>query len=681
MTLRLPKLTVPALVVGAVLMMVAPMPPALVDVLLALNIAGAILILLGAVFLRDSLDFSVFPSLLLIATLVRLALNVTTTRLILLHGYAGKVIETFGGFVVGGSVVVGLVVFLILIVIQFVVITNGAGRVAEVAARFTLDAMPGRQMAIDADLAAGLIDQDQAREARRRIAREADFYGAMDGASKFVKGDAIAGIVIVAINLLGGFAIGMGMHDMSLDEAIRTYSLLSVGDGLVAQIPALLISIATGIIVTRVSGEENLAQQLGVQLLQQREAVRTAGFVVLAMAMLPGLPKLPFAVLGGALVLASGRSQPSGGAQEPPTPTVVASPDDPEALLTQIRVEPLELRLAYDMLDLIDASGGCGDLLGRVRALRRQIAAELGFLMPLVRTRDDVSLPEGSYRISLHGVEVASGRAPKGAVLALPPEDGQGLRALGGEETREPVFGLPAFWIPEGAQREAALLGATVVDRASVIVTHLAEVARRHAPDLLSRQDVQLLLEGLRADEPLLANEVGTDHLPLATLHAVLRHLLAEQVPIRDLGRIVEAVSARARETRSVEALAQAARVALGAAIVAKVAPEGRLGVVTLDAVLEASLHEGLREVDGEIRLVLEPARVERLVADVQATLARPSPEPVALVVSQALRRPLARLLAASGLEVPVLAYPELPDHMELVTKGVIGRVGAEAPA
>lgn len=680
--MRLPRLSVPAFVIAAVLMMVVPVPPTVLDVLLAVNIAAAVVILLGVVFLRDSLDFSAFPSLLLVATLVRLSLNVTTTRLILLHGYAGKVVQTFGGFVVGGSVVVGLVVFLILIVIQFVVITNGAGRVAEVAARFTLDAMPGRQMAIDADLAAGIIDQEQAKEARARIAREADFYGAMDGASKFVKGDAIAGIVIVAINLIGGFAIGMGMHGMTLQEAISTYSLLTVGDGLVSQIPALLISIATGLLVTRVGGEEDLAQQLGAQLLRRREAVRTAGFVVLAMAVLPGLPKLPFAGLGALLLLAAGRAEaPGARVEEPPAPTVAPSPDDPEALMSEIRVDPLELHLAYDALDLIDEANG-GDLLKRVRALRRQIAAELGYVMPLVRTRDDVSLGESGYRILLHGVEVGSGRAPVGRALALPFDGaGQALRALGGEETVEPVFGLPAYWIPEAARAEATTMGATVVDRASVIVTHLAEVARRHAAELLSRQDVQGLVESLRYDEPLLANEVGTDHLPLSTLHAVLRGLLAEQVSIRDLARIVEVVSQRARETRSVEQLVAAARVALGPAIVARVAPEGVLGVVTLEAGLESALHEGLREVDGELHLVVDPALAERLRDEVREVLDRPQSEPVAVVVGQALRRPMARLLAAAGLEVPVLAYPELPATLRLVSKGVIGHVQAPAPA
>ncbi len=680
--MRLPRLSVPAFVIAAVLMMVVPVPPTLLDVLLAVNIAAAVVILLGVVFLRDSLDFSAFPSLLLIATLVRLALNVTTTRLILLHGYAGKVVQTFGGFVVGGSVVVGLVVFLILIVIQFVVITNGSGRVAEVAARFTLDAMPGRQMAIDADLAAGIIDQAQAKEARARIAREADFYGAMDGASKFVKGDAVAGIVIVAINLIGGFAIGMGMHGMTLQEAIPTYSLLTVGDGLVSQIPALLISIATGLIVTRVGGEEDLAQQLGAQLLRRREAVRTAGFVVLGMALLPGLPKLPFLGLGALLLLAAGRAEIAAPErEEPPTPTVATSPDDPEALMSEIRLDPLELHLAPDVLDLIDEGNG-GDLLRRVRALRRQIATELGYVMPLVRTRDDVSLPEGAYRILLHGVEVGSGRAPRGRVLALPFDGaGRSLRSLGGEETVEPVFGLPAVWIPEAARAEAATLGATVVDRASVIVTHLAEVARRHAPDLLSRQDVQGLVESLRYDEPLLANEVGTDHLPLSLLHAVLRGLLAEQVSIRDLARIIEAVSQRARETRSVEQLIAAARVVLGPAIVSRIAPEGALAVITLDAALEASLHEGLREVDGEMHVVVDPSLAERLRDEVRRVLDRPQTEPVAVVVGQAIRRPVARLLAAAGLEVPVLAYPELPATVRLVPKGVIGHVQAPAPA
>ncbi|HXF73255.1 MAG TPA: flagellar biosynthesis protein FlhA [Actinomycetota bacterium] len=679
----MPRMFVPIVIIGVILMMVIPVPPALLDVLLAINISVAVLVLLGTVFLRESLELSAFPSLLLITTLARLALNVSSTRLILLHGYAGKVIETFGNFVVGGSVIVGLVVFLILIVIQFVVITNGAGRVAEVAARFTLDAMPGRQMAIDADLAAGLIDQDQAREARKRIAKEADFYGAMDGASKFVKGDAIASVVVVAINLFGGFAIGLGVHGMDLAEAIQTYSLLTVGDGLVTQIPALLISIATGLVVTRVGGEDDLAGELGAQLLTGRDAVRAAGWVVAALALLPGLPKLPFLTLGALLVLAGGRlveARPVKKQEEPPPPTVTVGDDDPEALMGEIRVEPLELHLAYGILDLMDATSG-GDLLSRVRALRRQIASELGYVMPLVRTRDDVTLPAATYRILLHGVEVGRGTAPRGKVLALPLDNGQALRSLGGEETTEPVFGLPAYWIPEEARREAATLGATVVDRTSVIVTHLAEVARRHAADLLSRQDVQRLVDALRHDEPLLANEVSTDHLPLSTLHAVLRALLAEQVSIRDLSRILEAVSTRARETRAVEQLVAAARIALGPSIVARIAPDGVLGVITLEPALEASLHESLREVDGELCLVLDPARVQCLREELEALLAHPSAEPLVVVCGQGVRRPLQRLLAGAGFDVKVLAYPELPAHVKLVTKGVLCGAPAQARA
>ncbi|MGH2735355.1 MAG: flagellar biosynthesis protein FlhA [Actinomycetota bacterium] len=676
--MRVPKLTMPLFIVSAILMMVIPVPAVILDLLLTINISVAILILLTVIFLQDSMDLSVFPSLLLVTTLMRLALNVSSTRLILLDGFAGKVIETFGNLVIGGSVVVGLVVFLILIIIQFVVITNGAGRVAEVAARFTLDAMPGRQMAIDADMSAGLIDQETARAMRKRIGKEADFYGAMDGASKFVKGDAIAGIIIVMVNLFGGFAIGMGQRGLSLGEAISTYSLLSVGDGLVSQVPALLISIATGLLVTRVGSEEDLGTTLGAQILRRRDAVRTAGFVIGAMGLLPGLPKLPFLVTAVVLIaLGSRKEKPEEAEVEAETPALAAGSDEPEALMSEMRVEPLELHLAYDILDLIDTQVG-GDLLSRVRSLRRQIAMELGYIMPLVRTRDDVSLEGGTYRILLHGTEIGRGTAPRDKVLALPLDNGAELRSLGGEETVEPVFGLTAYWIPEAQRREAASLGATVVDRSSVVVTHLAEVARRSAADLLSRQDVQTLVEGLRYDEPLLANEVGSDHLPLSTLHSVLKGLLDEQVPVRDLGRIVEAISLRALENRSLEALIAAARSGLGSTIVAKLAPKGTLGVLTIEPSHEASLHEALRDVDGEARLVLDPQRAQMLHDEVQAVLGSPSNEPVAVVCGQGLRRPLQRLLAATGLEVSVIAYPELPAHIQLVTKGVIGHAHAQ---
>ena len=446
-----------------------------------------------------------------------------------------------------------------------------------------------------------------------------------------------------------------------------------------AQIPALLLSIATGLLVTRVGGQNELAKELGNQLTKGREALRTAGVFIAAMAILPGLPKIPFLVIGAVLFATGGRSE-TADAPAAPVPTVTASPDDPEALITEIRVEPLELHLAYDILDLIDVDAG-GDLLSRVRALRRQIAAELGYVMPLVRTRDDVSLSEGTYRILLHGVEVARGSAPRGKALALPFDGGGSLASLGGVETTEPVFGLPAYWIPTEASREASTLGATVVDRASVMVTHLAEVARRHAADLLSRQDVQVMVESLRNEEPLLANEVGSEGLPLSAVHAILRGLLSEQVSVRDLTRILDAASTRSRETRSIELLVAAARTAVGAGIVAKIAPNGILGVATLDPIFEASLHESLRDVDGEIRLVLDPGRTQKLREGADRVLARPSAEPIALVCAQAVRGPLQRLLAGLGTNVPVLAYPELPGHVKLVPKGVIGDVNVQAEA
>jgi flagellar biosynthesis protein FlhA len=676
---------VPIVAILAVLMMVVPMPPAMLDLLLAANIALGILVLLAVLNLRDTLDFAVFPSLLLMATLIRLALNVSSTRLILLEGYAGKVIDTFGSFVVGGSVVVGLVVFLILVVIQFVVITNGAGRVAEVAARFTLDAMPGKQMAIDADLASGLIDENEARARRTRIAKESDFYGAMDGSSKFVKGDAIAGIVIVVINLIGGFAIGVVSKGMTLGEAIQSYSLLTVGDGLVSQIPALMLSLATGLLVTRVGDEkEDLGSTVTRQLFGNARAVKLAAFAVGGMALLPGLPKIPFIVLGIIFfVIGTKRSAEDAAADVAPPeepPLITAGPDDPEAIVEQMRIEPLELHLAHDCLDLIDPQRG-GDLLERVRALRQQIAMDLGVVMPLVRTRDDVMLPPSTYRVMLHGVEVASGTAPMDRALALPAGDGSELRNLGGEETVEPVFNLPAFWIPTSSRAAAAATGATVVDRSAVIVTHLAEVARDNAADLLSRQQVQLLVDGLRYDEPLLAGEVGSEALPLAIMHSVLRGLLEERVPIRDFGRIVESVASRVRDTRVVEHLIAAARTAVGGAIVARVAADRRLAVLTLDPAWEGLLHESLRDIDGALHLVIDTEQMAVLADGVQRGMAAESRDgrALAIVCGQLLRRPLQRTLGGIGIDVPVLAFPEIPPTADLLPIGVIGNVPIDA--
>jgi flagellar biosynthesis protein FlhA len=657
-------------------MMVVPLPTALLDLLLVTNIALATLALLASMFTTRVLDFSIFPSYLLIATLFRLALNVSVTRLVLLHGYAGKVIESFGHFVVGGSVIVGLVIFLILIVIQFIVITNGAGRVAEVAARFTLDAMPGKQMAIDADLNAGLINDAEAKRRRREVAEEADFYGAMDGASKFVKGDAIAAIVIVAINLIGGFAVGVLQQHMSFSEAIQHYSLLTVGDGLVAQIPALLISLSSGLIVTRAATEMDLGSDLLHQFTRHKKTLQLGGGAICAVAIVPGLPKIPFFVVGGALLLLATRlpsdeeiAAREAAAKEVEVAPVPLSPDSPEALAGEMRVEPLELEIAYDLIDLVDASKG-GDLLDRVRALRRKLALELGVVIPLVRTRDNLDLPASTYAVRVNGVDVGRGEAPAGHVLVLGDDAG----SLPGIPTREPVFGLPATWVPNEFRHQAEITGATVVDRASVITTHLAEVVRRNAGRLLSRQDVKMLIDVVKQSDPVVVDELNGASVTTGEIQRVLQMLLDEAVGIRDLVRIFEVVSERSRVTKDPEQLVEAVRTALGPAISASYAKDGKLPVLTLDPLVEHALAETLRTGDTGTYLALDPQTAEQLalaVAREAEGAEMKGIEPVFVCAAQ-LRPSVRRLLHAAAPRLPVLAYTELGAQLELDTIGVV---------
>ena len=673
---RVGQIGIPAAIISIVVMMVVPLPTMLLDLLLAVNITGAVLILLVSLYVTKPLDFAVFPSLLLIMTMFRLALNVSATRLVLLNGFAGKVIESFGHFVVGGSIVVGLVIFVILIVIQFVVITNGAGRVAEVAARFTLDAMPGKQMAIDADLNSGLIDEDEARRRRQEVSQEADFYGAMDGASKFVKGDAIAAIVITVVNLLGGFIVGVVQRHQSMGEAISTYSLLSVGDGLVSQIPALLISISTGLIVTRATTERDMGSDLLHQFGQQRRALQVAGSAILFLALIPGLPKLPFMLVGGSVLLIAQRlpKQPTGEPTPAETEAAAAaaagpSPDSPEAIANDMRVEPLELELAYDLIDLVDSSVG-GDLLDRVKALRRKLALELGIVIPLVRTRDNLDLPPRTYAIKLHGVEVARGEAPAGMILAI----GDDLASLPGTVTKEPVFGLDAKWVPAELRRHPGLTSATVVDRSSVVTTHLAEIVRTHADQLLGREDVKALVDMVKATHPVVVEELTPTPLTLGEVQRALQALLAERICIRDLVRIFEALSARGRVSTDPDGLAEAARTALGPAISAAHAVDGRLPVITLDPLLEQNLLESLRSGENGGFLMLDPMYAERLVLEAArlAEAAEQRGEAPVLVCAAPLRLPVRRLLEAAAPRLPVLAYPELGGSLTLTTVGVV---------
>ncbi|HEX7292271.1 MAG TPA: flagellar biosynthesis protein FlhA [Conexibacter sp.] len=669
-------------VVLIVTMLVIPLPAALLDLFITLNISIGLAIVVATLYLNRALDFASFPSLLLLTTMFRLAINVSVTRLILTHGDAGNVVAAFGHFVVGGNVVVGLVIFLILIVIQFVVVTNGAGRVAEVGARFTLDAMPGKQMAIDADLNAGLITDEEARQRRAEIAREADFYGAMDGASKFVKGDAMAAVLIVLINLIGGIVVGVMQQGLPFSEAIQHFSLLTVGDGLAAQIPALLISVATGIIVTRAASDTDLGSDIANQIVGQRKAPMVAGAVICAFALVPGLPKLPFLLIGGGF-LALGWAMRDGGplaaedaaalasAAADAEGTAVAAPRD--AALEALPLDPLELAIGFGLVPLVDTSSG-GTLLSRVSVIRRQIASDLGMVIPPVRIHDELGLDSHEYVLKVRGTEVARGRLMAGHQLAMDPGDAVGSLP-GGVPTTEPAFGLPATWVADAQRAEAEALGFTVVDGESVVVTHLTETIRTHAADLLSRQDVRQLLEQLKDTNAAVVEEVVPDVLTLGELQRVLQALLAEGVSIRDLGAIVEAVGDKARVTRDPALLAEYARQALGRTITAPhVGADQRLRAIALDPALEQELAGAIAQTsDGEY-LAMEPSRAQDLVValrtQVEHGVARGT-RPV-LLCSARVRRHLRRLVEQAIPQLAVCSYNEIALGISVETIGVI---------
>ncbi|MEO7125125.1 MAG: flagellar biosynthesis protein FlhA [Nakamurella sp.] len=661
-------------------MLVVPMPAEVLDFLIAFNIAFAVLVVLVAMYVHRALDFSSFPSLLLVATLLRLALNISATRLVLTNAYAGDVIGAFGHFVIGGSLVIGLVIFAILLVVQFVVITSGAARVAEVGARFTLDAMPGKQMAIDADLNSGLIDEKTARKRRTEIAQEADFFGSMDGASKFVKGDAIAAIIIVIINLIGGIAIGVLSHGMAVTDALSTYSLLSVGDGLVSQIPALLLSVATGLVVTRSSEADSMGAIVARQFGAQRRAVRIAGGAALALCLVPGLPKLPFLVVGGGLLLMSSRlaKQDDGSADSPAGAAADVAAgglpagldmDSEEMIRLDLVVDPLELILSPNLVALVDGPGA--DLLDRVKALRRTLASDLGVVMPPVRTRDSVNLPSSAYAININGVELARGTAPIGMMLAI----GDGLEGLPGTPDREPVFGLEGRWVPVEMASQAELLGATVVDPSSLIITHLSETVRQHASRLLSREEVAAATRSLARTHPVVVEDLTPALLSLGEIQRVLHSLLDEGVSIRDMVRIYEALSLAAKGGSDPDRLVEAARTALAPSITARLATEGHLDVLTIEPQLQQRLLESVRATDAGAQLVLDASIAEMLIFEVSAkyrdaTALGNSP---VLVCAAGVRLPLRRLVQLSVPQLPVLSYTELASSS--VTVNAIGMI------
>ncbi len=654
-------------VVSVVALLVLPLPPFLLDVLLALSFALSIVVLLATLSSHDPLEFNIFPSLLILITMLRLGLNVSSTRLILTKGHAGQVIHAFGDFVIGGNVVVGLVLFLILVVINFMVITKGAGRIAEVAARFTLDAMPGRQMSIDADLSAGLIDETEARRRRDEISRYADFYGSMDGAAKFVRGDAVAGLVITAINLVGGFIIGMTQLKLSAGESLTTFSRLTVGDGLVTQIPALIVSIAAGMLVTYGTGGGSMAGSLAKQLTREPRVLWTASGLLGALALIPGLPTGPFlslAVGGGVLAWwvarrqrADARAAEAEQDEAPPADAGTAAPPLREVLA----VEPLELEIGYALVPLVDEGQG-GDLLQRIGILRKQLAFELGILVPPARIRDNIQLGAGEYVVKMRGVRVTGGELLPGQVLALDQQGG--LPALDGVRTTDPSFGMPAWWIPPALRTHAEALGYNVVEISTVLATHLMEVIREHAAELLSRQNVRELLDGLRESHPALVDDVVPGKLSLGAVHRVLQKLLREGLPVRDLVTILEALSDAAEQTKDPEALAEHCRRSLAQVIVQMLGASDRpLRAITVGPRLEVALmnlfspraREGVRSLDPE-ELTLLLQTLHRIAHETQD-----SGQYAPLVTPPALRVGLRRLVEPILPRLPVISLSELP--------------------
>ena len=649
-------------VVGIIAVLVIPIPPGLLDFLLAFNIAFSLVVLLATLWITAPLELSVFPGMLLIVTLFRLSLNVASTRLILADGYAGDVINSFGGFVVRGNYVVGFIIFLILVIIQFVVITKGAGRISEVAARFTLDAMPGKQMAIDADLNAGLIGDDEARKRRQTIGREADFYGAMDGASKFVRGDAVAGIIITIINVIGGLIIGVLQRGMSLADAAKAYTLLSVGDGLVTQVPALLVSVSSGILVTRAAAESDLGSDLRRQIAKNPRALGVAAAMLILFGFVPGMPTIPFLGLGvmvGAGAYAADRAQKRTAAASEVEKQVALPPaQKPEEFL---RLDILEVEIGYGLIPIVDTAAG-GDLLDRVAVIRRQMAQEMGFVVPPVRIRDNVSLDPSTYVIKLRGVKVSGGELMMNYQLAINP-GGLNEDEIGGIPGLEPAFGLSARWIAPTSKEVAEMKGFTVVEPAAILATHLTEVIRAHAAEILSRQDVQTLLDHLKRDYPVLVDETLSKVGSAGPLQRVLQNLLRERIPIKDLVTILEMISDYWTLTKDTDVLSEYARRSLKRSITQTYSDQsGTVTAFSLDPAVEKVLSESVNQSPAGFHLAVPPEAGEELLAAVGAAVDRMVAQGQAAIalVAPNLRLLFRRFVEPRHPSLVVLSYNDL---------------------
>jgi flagellar biosynthesis protein FlhA len=674
----------PLLIIMLLAMIVLPLPPFLLDMFFTFNIALSLVVLLVVVYALRPLDFGLFPSLLLVATLLRLALNVASTRVVLLEGHnggdaAGKVIEAFGEFVIGGNYAVGLVVFLILVIINFVVVTKGAGRVSEVSARFTLDAMPGKQMAIDADLNSGLIDQDEARQRRDDVAREADFYGAMDGASKFVRGDAIAGILILLINIIGGLSIGMGQHDLDLATAMRYYALLTIGDGLVAQIPSLLLSTSAAIIVTRVSSAENMGDQVSSQLLENPRALAIAAAIISVLGLIPGMPNVVFLLLGSALGAAAylmykRQQQPAVEPEEAPLEAAPAASETRELSWDDVQpVDIIGLEVGYRLIPLVDRNQG-GQLMNRIKGVRKKLSQELGFLVQAVHIRDNLDLPPNAYRITLNGVPVAESEVHVDREMAINP--GKVFGELQGTPTKDPAFGLDALWIDVSQRDHAQTLGYTVVDASTVVATHLSELLQRHASELLGHEEVQQLLDNLAQSSPKLVEDLVPKLLPISTVLRVLQNLLAEGVSIRDIRTIAETLADQAPKSQDAVTLTAAVRVALSRGIVQQlIGPVEEIPVMVLDPGLERLLQQTLQTA-GDDGAGLEPGLLEQMQMALSnaAHQQEANGQDAVLLVAAGIRPWMAKFLRHSVPGMHVLSYNEIPDNRQIKVVNTIGR-------
>ncbi len=677
----------PILMVLMLAMVIVPLPPFALDMLFTFNITLSLVVLMVAIYSLRPLDFGIFPTVLLVTTLLRLALNVASTRVVLLNGHtgtgsAGKVIESFGEFVVGGNYAVGLVVFAILVIINFVVVTKGAGRVSEVSARFTLDAMPGKQMAIDADLNAGLITQDEARTRRDDISREADFYGAMDGASKFVRGDAIAGILILFINIIGGLAIGTLQFGLNIGDAMHNYTLLTIGDGLVAQIPSLVLSSATAIIVTRVSSENKMSEQVLQQMFGNPMVLAVSGGIIGFMGLIPGMPNLAFLSLaaaagGGAYYTWKRQQQPAPAVEEPvaedPVPAEARdlSWDDVGA------VDIIGLEVGYRLIPLVDRSQG-GQMMDRIKGVRKKLSQELGFLVQPVHIRDNLELAPNAYRILLMGVPVGEAEIYPDRDLAINP--GRVYGTLQGIETQDPAFGLPAVWIPSAERDNARTLGYTVVDSSTVVATHLSELLQAHAHELIGHEEVQQLLDVLAKSTPKLVEDLVPKTLSIGVVLRVLQNLLEERIPIRDMRTIAETLAETGARSQDPGALTAAVRVSLGRSIIQHInGMEGEVPVITLDPSLEQLLQSSVQAVS-EGGAGIEPGLAERMHRSLAESAQRQeaSGQPAILLVTPPLRPWLAKLVRHSIPMLRVLAYNEIPDNKQIK---VVANIGTDTPS